>query len=140
MLFSEYVNARVGSNEVLSSFYADRFRGEAKQAFAAWLATRPFENPDATPHPFVTNYYKPRLLEDARAAEADAQRLAEKAGEIGRVSRNYVLITVLLACALFCGGTASKFDHRFIRKAVLLLGLAALIFAGQRFLSLPMQL
>src|SRR5262245_13987474 len=63
LLFSEFINAHSSSNETLARFYADRFRDEAKTAFAAWMAARPFENPAAPPHPFVTNLYQPRLLE-----------------------------------------------------------------------------
>ena len=140
MLFSEYINARASSNEALARFYADRFRGEAKTAFEAWMATKPFENPDAPAHPFVTNLYQPRLLEDARAAEAESQRLWQEAGNAGRNSRSYVLITVLLASALFCGGTASKFEALWIRRAVLALGLAAFVFAAARLSLLPIQL
>ena len=44
ILFSQHINARASSNEALARFYSDRFRGEAKTAFEAWLATRPFEN------------------------------------------------------------------------------------------------
>src|SRR3954467_7809998 len=36
MLFSEYSNARMNSNEVSARFYADRFRAEAKEAFQTW--------------------------------------------------------------------------------------------------------
>jgi hypothetical protein len=140
MLFSQYVNARASSNETLARFYADRFRGEAKTAFEAWMATRPFENPAALPHPFVTNFYQPRLLAAASAAEAEGQKLWVQAGDAGRNSRGYVLITVLLASALFCGGTASKFDVVRVRRAVLLLGLAAFVFAGVRLVQLPAQL
>jgi len=139
LLFSEYINARASSNAVLSRFYADRFRGEAKTAFEAWMATQPFENWNAPAHPFVTNLYQPRLLEDSRAAEAESQRLWQEAGNAGRNSRSYVLITVLLASALFCGGTASKFEARWIRKAVLALGLAAFVFAAARLVLLPIQ-
>jgi hypothetical protein len=140
MLFSQYVNARAIPNETLAQFYADRFRGEAKAAFGAWMATRPFENSNALPHPFVTNYYQPRLLEEARVAEAESQKLWQQAGDAGRTSRSYVLITVLLASALFCGGTAAKFDALWIRRAVLGLGLAAFLFASARLLLLPIQL
>ncbi|SRR6266404_2121970 len=38
LLFSQHINARASSNETLSRFYADRFRGEAKTAFEAWMA------------------------------------------------------------------------------------------------------
>jgi hypothetical protein len=140
LLFSQYINARASSNETLARFYADRFRGEARTAFEAWMATRPFENTSAPAHPFVTNLYQPRLLEDARLAEAESQRLWERAGEAGRTSRSYILITVLLASALFCGGTAAKFEKLWIRRAVLALGLATFIFAAERLCLLPTQL
>ncbi len=140
LLFSQHINARASSNETLARFYADRFRGEAKTAFEAWMATRPFENPNAPPHPFVTNLYQPRLREEARLAEAESQRLWQQAGEAGRTSRAYVLITVLLACALFCAGTAAKFETVWIRRAVVALGLAVFLFAAQRLSQLPTQL
>src|SRR5262249_29690286 len=116
ILFSQYINARAGSNETLARFYSDRFRGEAKSAFEAWAATQPFKNPDALPPPFVTNFYHPRLLEEANSAEAEGQRWWQEAGESGRTGRNYVLLTVVLATALFCAGTAAKFEAFWIRK------------------------
>jgi hypothetical protein len=51
-----------------------------------------------------------------------------------------VLITVLLATALFCGGTASKFDALWVRRSVLAMGLGAFLFAVARLLMLPAQL
>ncbi|HTL57740.1 MAG TPA: hypothetical protein VL361_18785 [Candidatus Limnocylindrales bacterium] len=140
LLFSQHINARASSNEVLARFYADRFRNEARTAFDAWMATKPFENPNAPPHPFVTNLYQPRVLEEARQKQIESEQLAQKAGEAGRISRNYILITVLLACALFSGGTAPKFDQRRIRMAVLAVGLAAFAFAVERLWLLPVQL
>src|SRR5258705_4534474 len=140
LLFSQYINARAGSNETLARFYADRFRGEAKTAFESWMATQPFENAGAPPHPFVTNLYRPRLLDEARLEEAQSQRLWQQAGEAGRTSRSYVLITVLLASALFCGGTASKFETLWIRRSVLALGMGAFVFAAARLLVLPIKL
>jgi signal transduction histidine kinase len=88
----------------------------------------------------VTNFYQPRLLAEAAKAETEGQRLWQKAGEAGRTSRGYILITVLLASALFCGGTASKFEKPSIRRAVVALGLAAFVFAAARLLLLPVQL
>src|SRR5215471_20926814 len=44
LLFSQYINARSLSNAPLARFYAERFRGEAKTAFEAWMALQPFEN------------------------------------------------------------------------------------------------
>ena len=140
LLFSQYVNARAVTNDKLARFYADRFRGEAKSAFDAWMTTQPFDDPDAPAHPFLTNFYQPRLLEEARLAEEESQRLWQRAGEAGRTSRSYVLLTVLLATALFCGGTASKLEAPWVRKSVLALGLAAFAFALARAIVLPIQL
>ena len=139
LLFAEYINSRAVSNETLARFYSDRFRPEARTAFDAWMATKPFENATAPPHPCVTNFYHPRLLVDAQLAEAEALRLWQQGSEAGRTGRSYVLITVLLACALFCGGTAAKFEMLWVRRTVLALGLAAFIFAAQRLLLLPIQ-
>ncbi len=139
MLFSEYINARAASNEASARFYSDRFRGEAKDAFKAWMATRPFENTNAPPHPFVTNLYKPKILAAAAEAEAQSQRFWDQAGNAGRTGRTYVLMTVLLASALFCGGTASKFDIPWIRRTVLAVGLSAFALAAVRLIALPIQ-
>jgi hypothetical protein len=140
LLFSQHINARASSNETLARFYADRFRGEAKHAFEAWLATKPFENPNAPPHPFVTNLYQPRLLVEAEQAEAEGLRLWQQAGDAGRNSRGYVLVTVLLASTLFCGGTAPKFEVLWVRRGVVALGLGLFLFAAGRLLFLPVQL
>jgi len=139
LLFSQHINARAASNEPLSRFYSERFRKEAKAAFDAWMATKPFENEQAPAHPFGPDLYKPQLLEVARAAEDESLALWQEAGDAGRVSRTYVLITVMLASALFCGGTASKFETPSIRRTVVALGLAAFAFAAGRLLVLPVQ-
>lgn len=140
LVFSQFVNARAASNEPLARFYSDRFRGEAKAAVDAWLATQPLENTNAPAHPFVPELYQPRILQKASEAENRAQRLWQDAGEAGRTSRSYVLITVLLASALFCGGVASRFDTFWIRLTVVGLGLAVFAFASGRLLLLPVQL
>jgi hypothetical protein len=137
MLFSQYVNARASSNEVTARFYADRFRAEAKQAFNAWMETNPFENTNAPPHPFVASLYKPKQLAAAEEAQAESERLWEQAGNAGRNGRNYVLLTVLLASALFCGGTASKFDTAWVRRTVLVVGLCAFCLAATHLIRLP---
>lgn len=139
MLLSEYINARAASNDFAARFYSSRFRDDAKAAFNAWIATNPFENSNAPPHPFVPSLYKPKLLSSAEEAQSESQRLWEQAGNAGRTGRTYVLMTVLLASALFCGGTASKFDVGWIRKTVLSVGLSAFTVAVIRLMALPIQ-
>ena len=139
LLFSEFINARADSKEQLADFYAGRFRAEAKTAFDAWIAMRPFENTNAPPHPFVTNLYKPRLIAESKVSEEKSQQLWQQAGEAGRTGRSYVLVTVLLASALFCGGTAAKFDTPWIHRSVVILGVGAFAFAAIRLLMLPVK-
>jgi len=139
MLFSQYVNARMSSNDAAAGFYADRFRSESKTAFQTWLASAPFENSNAFPHPFVPALYQPKLMTDAAQAEEESQTYWQKAGEAGRAGRGYILITVLLACALFCGGTAARFEAAWIRRTVMGVGLLAFAFALGRLLVLPVK-
>ena len=47
--FIQWVDADAHDDEVLTDFYADRFRDEFQPAFDAWLATDPLSNPDAAP-------------------------------------------------------------------------------------------
>src|SRR4051812_29170860 len=139
MLFSLYINARAATNEPLANFYAERFRGEAKVAFEGWTASKPFENSNAPAHPSVASLYKPKLLTEVEAAETQSQELAQRSGEAGRASRGYILVTVVLACALFCGGTAPKFENLSVRRILLGIGLAAFAFALERLVLLPVQ-
>ena len=60
------------------AFYTDRFGGELKPAYEKWIALKPFENPDAPPHPFVPALYTPRTSRksttpETGAAQAEAQ-------------------------------------------------------------------
>ena len=45
--FTQWVNATVGGNTELATFYRQRFRPEFMPAFDAWLATDPLTNPSA---------------------------------------------------------------------------------------------
>ncbi len=140
MLFTQYLNARAGSNETLANFYSSRFRSEAKAAFEAWMSTHPFENSNAPPHPFVADLYHPQLLDEARKAEAESQSQWQAASEAGRTGRSYVLITVMLASALFCAGTAPKFENLRIRRMVVAFGLGTFVIAAVRLVTLPFHL
>ena len=58
LTFMEYINALHNNDQKLSEFYFDRFRPDFKPAVEAWLETKPLENPDAPPHPFVMTEYR----------------------------------------------------------------------------------
>jgi len=52
-MFMQLLAAQHTGNDNLASFYAERFPPDVKKAYDAWLAEKPFENPNADPHPFV---------------------------------------------------------------------------------------
>jgi hypothetical protein len=60
--FNTWIEARSEGRHELAALYERRFSPEFKVAFDAWLATRPFANPDAPPGPsFMPEYVNPQL-------------------------------------------------------------------------------
>ena len=57
-MFMELLAAQQAGNEKLANFYAERLPPDVRKAYEAWLAQKPFENPNADPHPFVSNLYE----------------------------------------------------------------------------------
>src|SRR6266480_2838568 len=57
-MFMELLAAQQAGNEKLVNFYAQRFPPDVHKAYDAWLAQKPFENPNADPHPFVPRLYE----------------------------------------------------------------------------------
>jgi hypothetical protein len=114
-----------------------RFRPEFEGAFAAWMATDPFNNPDAPPGPtYMPEYEQP---ERESAAELDAQadeRYAEGA-EAGETADQYVRITVFLATVLFLVGISGHFPVRGARYGLIAVGAVILTVAVILLIAAP---
>jgi hypothetical protein len=136
-MFTEFINARATGNDKLAQFYSDRFPPELRKAYDAWLAEKPFENPNADPHPFVPKLYEARFVQDARLANADAGRNDAEAKRTGSIAAHYLSNTVLLAAVLFFAGTSAKFDQRHVRQSSFFFAVAAFLFAVVRIFILP---
>jgi hypothetical protein len=137
-LFMQILAARKAGNEKLAEFYSTRLPPEAKRGYEAWLAQRPFENPEAAPHPFVTNLYEVRFSRDASAAREEAVVSGQNAGKAGDISGQYLANTVLCASVLFFTGVAGKFEVAWVRRALFALAGATLLYVGFRLaLLLP---
>src|SRR5216117_668278 len=54
-MFMELLAAQQAGNEKLVNFYVERFPPEVHKAYDAWLAQKPFENPNADPHPYTSS-------------------------------------------------------------------------------------
>jgi hypothetical protein len=136
-VFMEFIDAQIAGNDKLAHFYLDRFPPDLRKAYDAWAAEKPFENPNADPHPFVPKLYQPRFIQDARQANADAGRNDAEAKRTNHIASQYLSNTVLLAAVLFFAGTSAKFDHRYVRQSSFFFALAAFFFAVVRTFMLP---
>ena len=120
--FIQWVNAYALKRPELRQFYVSRFRKEFRPAFHAWLATKPFTDPDAPPSPFAMPEYR-------LAATVESHRLDEEASassdlrdrDIQRQS-NYVLGVVLFAVSLFLAGMSTKLGGFGLRLTLLICG------------------
>jgi hypothetical protein len=126
--FVQWTNAHLAGDDELAMFYRRRFRPEFEPAFDAWLATKPFTNPDAPLTPFAMPEY--RVSESVRSSELNAQagEHSNDAESANQRADNYVLAVVMLASALFFAGISTKLHEERQREALLALGW--LIFLG----------
>src|SRR5262245_36717603 len=95
---------------LLSRFIAARFRDEFRPAFAAWIASRPVVNAEASGTPFELPEYKLASREDAARYDAEADARSAEARSANERGDNYVLLTVLFATALFFAGISGRLD------------------------------
>lgn len=129
----------VPTPNTLSGFIFERFRDEFKPAVQAWLATSPFEDPDAPPVPFQMPEYQLAAAEEAEALLAVAEQKSSDAGVANQTSDNYVVSAVIFAAALFFAAMSSKLEKQRYKTAAL--SIAALVLVGTVIyvLTLPIE-
>ncbi len=126
--FIAWVDARAQNESELTAFYRARFRDEFEPAFAAWLATEPFENPDAPPTPFAMPEYRLKSSAEAERLERTAAARSELAKDANERADNYMLAVVLFASSLFFAGISMKLQT--VRARTAILGLGCVLFVG----------
>jgi hypothetical protein len=126
--FIQWVDARQQHRTELATFYRERFRDEFKPAFAAWLATNPFERRDAPPTPFPMPQYRLEARAEADRSEATAAAFSDQAKDANQRADNYMLGVVLFASALFFAGISTKVRSTGARAVIV--GLGWVIFLG----------
>ena len=137
--FSEWVNARATAQADLMAFYEPRFRAEFRPAFAAWLATDPFNDPAAPTTPFqMPEYVRADLLE-AEQLSAAASLSSSKAQADMQTASNYVLCVVLFAAALFFAGLSTRVSSPVARRTVLILGVVVFVTAFAWLATFPVS-
>ncbi|RPI23722.1 MAG: hypothetical protein EHM57_03555 [Actinobacteria bacterium] len=125
--------------ETVSGFLYGQFRPEFAVAMDAWLATRPFANPDAPETPFAMPEY-----EVAETAEAERlQQLAEdKVAEAQAADRNddkYVLSTIIFAAIFLFAGLSTKMRSRAGQLGMLGVAVVFLFVGAVYLVTVPIQ-
>jgi hypothetical protein len=113
-----------------------RLRPGYRPAFAAWIATRPLENPDAPPGPAYMPQYRIPQETQARRLDRAADRLFAAGRSAGATADDYVRLTVLLATVLFLVGISSHFPVRGGRYGLVAMGGVLLVASVVQLLRL----
>lgn len=135
--FNAWFVAYLAGNKNAERVAEKRFRPNYDVAFRAWLATKPFTNPDAPKGPQYMPQYRPLGADVARRLDAQADIYYADGQRAGRTGDRYIRVTVILATVLFIVGISSHFRWRNIRIGLVCLGAGLLIFAAVELLQLP---
>ena len=136
-MFMQALAAHQAGDDKLVNFYVERFPSELRKAYDAWLAQKPFENPNADPHPFVPRLYQTPGTREAADANAKAANSIEQARKAGTVSGQYLANTVLFATVLFFASASGKFEQRRVRVVAFAFAVSVFLFAVVRTAMLP---
>jgi hypothetical protein len=137
ILVNNWLNAYVQGNTKLAQIFQRRFRPELQVAFAAWMATNPFTNPNAAPGPLFVPQYKVSQDEQANRLDAQATATFDKGQAAKEQGDAYVLNTVFLATVLFLTAIAENFEWDWIRAVILGVGLVMLLFGIYHLIVYP---
>ncbi len=135
--FNAWFAAYLSGNKQDQLVAERRFRTQYDVAFKAWLATRPFTNPNAPKGPQYMPQYKPTGAALSKRLDEEADELYAKGHHAGETSDKYIRVTVILASVLFLVGLSSHFPFRSVRIGLVIVGTVLLILAGVQLLQLP---
>jgi hypothetical protein len=136
-LVAQYAQAVIDDDEDLQRFYRETlFRADFLPILDRW--EEQIESGGGPP---------PRLLEDQDylaeqlgpydEATARAEAIAEESADAGQNADEYVLVTVLLATALFFAGVTSSFRMRTARLMLLAASALAVAYSASQLVELP---
>jgi len=137
IIVNNWLNAYTQGNTKLAKIFQRRFRPELQVAFAAWMATNPFTNPNAPPGPLFMPQYKVSQDELANRLDAQAAATFDKGQAAKEQGDAYVLNTVFLAIVLFLTAIAENFKWNQIRAVILAIAFVMLLFGIYHLIIYP---
>jgi hypothetical protein len=138
--FIAWTDADGRGDAALSEFYVERFRPEFRTAFDAWIATDPFDNPEAANTPFAMPDYRVEARAEASRLDAEAEASGALVARNIQRSSNYVLTVVLYTIALLFAGMAAKMTNRRLRTGVIVAGALLFLVAVAWVATFPVSL
>jgi hypothetical protein len=135
--FNSWLAARLDAKEKAAEFFERRFRDEYRPAFAAWLSTDPFNNPQAPPGPIFMPDYHNAKHEQFLDLTKQAAEMADRGTKSGETGDQYVRITVLLATVLLITAIGQRFRFKAARVAFMILAWLLLCLPLWQLLTLP---
>jgi hypothetical protein len=134
LYFNGWLDAYEAGNQELAGIYENRFRPAFVPAFDAWIAQRPFTNPDAIPGPLYMPEYRLQALDRAATLNDEADEVFTEGTDFKAHDDDYILSTVFFAAVLFFAGISLRVGWRRLRIAVLAFA-AVMLLGGLVFVS-----
>ena len=136
-MFTAWLEARAANGAELQAILVRRFSPEYRTAFAAWLATKPFTNPDAPPGPGYMPEYRNPQMEQAEKLNQQAAAMEKAGTEARHAAEEYVRATVLFALVLFLVALGQRFRLRGVRIATIVMASALFAYGLYNIANLP---
>jgi len=139
LMFIHFIEHRSQQREDVGEFLRKRFSPEMKVAVEAWLATDPFNNPQAPLTPLKMPQYVQAEKVAAQKLHDEAVTMHDAAQVANQHSDTYVLLTVLFASVLFFGGIAGTInnDSRRLRWAMQLMAVVLFLITTGFMFTMP---
>ena len=137
VLFNTWNAAHIAGDKNAMRVARKLFLPNYRIAFDAWLATKPFTNPNAPKGPQAMPEFKIPGVAASRALDNQADAYYARGQLAAETADHYIRVTVILASVLFLVGISTHFPIRRGRYALVAVGMALLLFACQQLLSLP---
>jgi hypothetical protein len=135
--FNGWLAAKLDGKAQTAEFFERRFRGEYRPAFAAWMSTDPFNNPQALPGPIFMPDYHNAKHEQFLVLTNQAAEMADQGTKSGETGDQYVRITVLLATVLLITAIGQRFRFKPVRVVFMILAFLLLCLPLWQLLLLP---
>ena len=132
-----WMAAKSGHDEALAGIFEKRFRPEYATAYAAWMKSDPFRNPNAAPGPSFLPEYRSARLEKARALSERARAQYESGVLARETGDEYVRITVVLATVLLLTALSQRFKIHVARVGLVAVASVMLVVAVYWIATFP---